>query len=139
VTQYKKGKDSLYAQGKSWELAGTLNSVDFTVWRINCICLIVNLGKRRYDRKQSGYGGQTKPIFRKKVCWVLQMGAIVWESELPCCLKFKNVFNIVPTQYCWCLFDIDLILNGYFKSFSIIATHGIFATIIRCVKWSMRT
>lgn len=23
-------------------------------------------GKRRYDRKQSGYGGQTKPIFRKK-------------------------------------------------------------------------
>uniref|UniRef100_K7DTY5 Ribosomal protein L36a-like n=1 Tax=Pan troglodytes TaxID=9598 RepID=K7DTY5_PANTR len=37
VTQYKKGKDSLYAQGR-----------------------------RRYDRKQSGYGGQTKPIFRKK-------------------------------------------------------------------------
>ncbi|KAG4303791.1 hypothetical protein PORY_002816 [Pneumocystis oryctolagi] len=37
VTQYKKGKDSLYAQGK-----------------------------RRYDRKQRGYGGQTKQIFRKK-------------------------------------------------------------------------
>nr|XP_012416854.1 PREDICTED: 60S ribosomal protein L36a-like [Odobenus rosmarus divergens] len=37
VARYKKGKDSLYAQGK-----------------------------RRYDRKQSGYGGQTKPIFRKK-------------------------------------------------------------------------
>ncbi|ELW48632.1 60S ribosomal protein L36a [Tupaia chinensis] len=36
VTRYK-GRDSLYAQGK---------------WR--------------YDRKQSGYGGQTKPIFRKK-------------------------------------------------------------------------
>ncbi|KAK9755018.1 Ribosomal protein L44 [Popillia japonica] len=25
-------------------------------------------GRRRYDRKQQGYGGQTKPIFRKKVC-----------------------------------------------------------------------
>ncbi|XP_005576489.3 large ribosomal subunit protein eL42-like [Macaca fascicularis] len=37
VTQYKKGKDSLYAHGK---------------W-----C---------YDRKQSGYGGQTKLIFQKK-------------------------------------------------------------------------
>ena len=24
-------------------------------------------GKRRYDRKQSGFGGQTKVIFRKKV------------------------------------------------------------------------
>jgi hypothetical protein len=39
VTQYKKGKDSKFAQGK-----------------------------RRYDRKQSGYGGQTKPVFHKKVC-----------------------------------------------------------------------
>jgi len=37
VTQYKKGKDSVFAQGK-----------------------------RRYDRKQKGYGGQTKPIFHKK-------------------------------------------------------------------------
>merc|ERR1712216_817716 len=37
VTQDKKGKDSLYAQGK-----------------------------RRYDRKQSGFGGQTEPIFHKK-------------------------------------------------------------------------
>ncbi|XP_021511482.1 large ribosomal subunit protein eL42-like [Meriones unguiculatus] len=37
VTQHKKGKDSLYAQGK-----------------------------RRDDRKQSGSGGQTKPIFHKK-------------------------------------------------------------------------
>ncbi|CEG00542.1 Ribosomal protein, zinc-binding domain [Ostreococcus tauri] len=37
VTQYKTGKASLYAQGK-----------------------------RRYDRKQSGYGGQTKPVFHKK-------------------------------------------------------------------------
>lgn len=24
-------------------------------------------GKRRYDRKQSGFGGQTKPVFHKKV------------------------------------------------------------------------
>ncbi|VCX36781.1 unnamed protein product [Gulo gulo] len=37
VMQHKKGKDSLYVQGKQ--------------------C---------YDRKQSGYGRQTKPIFRKK-------------------------------------------------------------------------
>lgn len=34
----------------------------FMMW-LNCSCT----GKRRYDRKQSGYGGQTKPIFRKKV------------------------------------------------------------------------
>merc|ERR1712226_420355 len=37
VTQYKAGKGSSFAQGK-----------------------------RRYDHKQKGYGGQTKPIFHKK-------------------------------------------------------------------------
>merc|ERR1711924_207805 len=37
VTQYKTGKASLFVQGK-----------------------------RRYDRKQSGFGGQTKPVFKKK-------------------------------------------------------------------------
>jgi len=26
----------------------------------------ISIGKRRYDRKQSGYGGQTKPVFHKK-------------------------------------------------------------------------
>ncbi|ELW63161.1 60S ribosomal protein L36a-like protein, partial [Tupaia chinensis] len=38
MTECKKGKDSLSAQGQ-----------------------------RHYDRKQSGYRGQTKPIFQKKV------------------------------------------------------------------------
>merc|ERR1712070_324053 len=37
VSQYKKGKNSTSAQGQ-----------------------------RRYDMKQKGFGGQTKPIFRKK-------------------------------------------------------------------------
>ena len=37
VAAYKKGKDSTSVQGK-----------------------------RRYDMKQKGFGGQTKPIFRKK-------------------------------------------------------------------------
>uniref|UniRef100_A0AC35GRR0 60S ribosomal protein L44 n=1 Tax=Panagrolaimus sp. PS1159 TaxID=55785 RepID=A0AC35GRR0_9BILA len=37
ITQYKKGKESRHAQGR-----------------------------RRYDRKQAGYGGQSKPILRKK-------------------------------------------------------------------------
>ncbi|XP_022353686.1 60S ribosomal protein L36a-like [Enhydra lutris kenyoni] len=37
MTRYKKGKDSLYAQAK-----------------------------QHYDRKRSGYGEQTKPIFQKK-------------------------------------------------------------------------
>lgn len=37
VTQYKKGQESKFAQGR-----------------------------RRYDRKQAGFGGQTKPVFKKK-------------------------------------------------------------------------
>ncbi|GAA6096656.1 60S ribosomal protein L36a [Tachysurus ichikawai] len=50
------------------------SSALFVVQREVFICLWVQYihvyicvsGKRRYDRKQSGYGGQTKPIFRKK-------------------------------------------------------------------------
>eukprot|EP00310_Coccolithus_braarudii_P012225 CAMPEP_0183347614 /NCGR_PEP_ID=MMETSP0164_2-20130417/12387_1 /TAXON_ID=221442 /ORGANISM="Coccolithus pelagicus ssp braarudi, Strain PLY182g" /LENGTH=97 /DNA_ID=CAMNT_0025519071 /DNA_START=50 /DNA_END=343 /DNA_ORIENTATION=- len=38
ISQYKAGKASVFVQGK-----------------------------RRYDRKQAGFGGQTKPVFRKKV------------------------------------------------------------------------
>jgi large subunit ribosomal protein L44e len=48
VTQYKKGKDSLSAQGK-----------------------------RRYDRKQSGYGGQTKPVFHKKVLQLISSDSLL--------------------------------------------------------------
>jgi large subunit ribosomal protein L44e len=58
VTQYKKGKDSLSAQGK-----------------------------RRYDRKQSGYGGQTKPVFHKKV---LQCSLIYdCPIDMPMILSFQ--------------------------------------------------
>jgi hypothetical protein len=32
---------------------------------LNCVGFCI-AGKRRYDRKQSGYGGQTKPVFHKK-------------------------------------------------------------------------
>ena len=30
------------------------------------ITTLILTGKRRYDRKQSGFGGQTKPVFHKK-------------------------------------------------------------------------
>jgi hypothetical protein len=38
------------------------------------LLLCVSVGKRRYDRKQSGYGGQTKPVFHKKVRGGLELG-----------------------------------------------------------------
>ena len=55
VSQYKTGKASLVAQGK-----------------------------RRYDMKQKGFGGQTKPIFRKKA---KQTKKIVLKLE---CTKTKS-------------------------------------------------
>lgn len=65
VSQYKKGKDSIFAQGK-----------------------------RRYDRKQSGYGGQTKPIFHKKVCLIFRLSrllVVVFRPKLP--RKLYSVLN----------------------------------------------
>ena len=55
-------------------------------------------GKRRYDRKQSGYGGQTKPVFHKKakttkkivlrlqcqLCKAVHMHPIKVGSAVPC-------------------------------------------------------
>jgi large subunit ribosomal protein L44e len=61
VTQYKKGKDSLYAQGK-----------------------------RRYDRKQSGFGGQTKPVFHKKAK-VTKKITLKMKCEKCSTFKMKNI------------------------------------------------
>lgn len=61
ITQYKAGKASLVAQGK-----------------------------RRYDRKQQGFGGQTKQIFRKKAKTTKK---IVLRMECSSC-KFKKQVTI---------------------------------------------
>ncbi|XP_065837732.1 uncharacterized protein [Oscarella lobularis] len=59
VSQYKAGKATLYVQGK-----------------------------RRYDRKQKGYGGQTKPIFHKKAKTTKK---IVLRMECQVCKMKKQV------------------------------------------------
>ncbi|KAL4412192.1 60S ribosomal protein L44, partial [Colletotrichum abscissum] len=69
VTQYKAGKASLFAQGK-----------------------------RRYDRKQSGYGGQTKPVFHKKAKTtkkvVLRLECIKCKTKLQLALKRCKHFEL---------------------------------------------
>ena len=54
VTQYKAGKASNFAQGK-----------------------------RRYDSKQMGFCGQTKPVFHKKVRWLLMLLELLQHQQLP--------------------------------------------------------
>ncbi|KAI4196955.1 MAG: hypothetical protein LQ350_006208 [Teloschistes chrysophthalmus] len=69
VTQYKAGKASLFAQGK-----------------------------RRYDRKQSGYGGQTKPVFHKKAKTtkkvVLRLECTVCKTKAQLALKRCKHFEL---------------------------------------------
>ena len=55
VTQYKKSQESIFAQGK-----------------------------RRYDRKQQGFGGQSKPILRKKVSPITYILS-------SCCFLFRRM------------------------------------------------
>ena len=77
VTQYKTGKASLYAQGESLipeniiRPDGCRNPASASrrptrTPRLTFLDPTIT-GKRRYDRKQSGFGGQTKPVFHKKV------------------------------------------------------------------------
>ncbi|CAD6225813.1 unnamed protein product [Miscanthus lutarioriparius] len=70
VTQYKKGKDSLSAQGK-----------------------------RRYDRKQSGYGGQTKPVFHKKAKTTKK---IVLKLQCQSCKHYsQHAIKVLTTMLCY--------------------------------------
>ena len=61
VTQYKSGKASNFAQ----VIYSLFLSLSFPL----SLSLLISLvkGKRRYDHKQQGFGGQTKPVFHKKV------------------------------------------------------------------------
>ena len=49
----------------------------------------MNVGKRRYDSKPKGFGGQTKPIFHKKVF-----------SELVCYVQAKQTKKLVLRLEC---------------------------------------
>merc|ERR1712220_9515 len=70
VTQYKTGKASLFAQGK-----------------------------RRYDRKQQGFGGQTKPVFHKKAKTtkkiVLRLECVECKYKSHYALKRSKHFELV--------------------------------------------
>merc|ERR1712199_23971 len=73
VTQYKTGKASLYAQGK-----------------------------RRYDRKQQGYGGQTKPAFHKKAKTtkkiVLRLECVECKYKSHAALKRAKHFELIDKK-----------------------------------------
>ena len=53
---------------KKHALSAEMQAISFTKQSTPLMrqSLTLSLGKRRYDRKQSGFGGQTKPIFHKK-------------------------------------------------------------------------
>jgi large subunit ribosomal protein L44e len=69
VTQYKSGKASNFAQGK-----------------------------RRYDSKQMGYGGQTKPVFHKKAKTtrkiVLRLECKKCKTKKQLCIKRTKHFEL---------------------------------------------
>lgn len=112
ISQYKQGKASLFAQGAySMPSSGAAVSGNSLFARAACIvllrlewisgtdsflCLLIYVtllfiaGKRRYDRKQSGFGGQTKPVFRKKVCSLLKYLSIV------CLLPLLSRLSTLP-------------------------------------------
>ncbi|POW09999.1 hypothetical protein PSTT_06449 [Puccinia striiformis] len=63
-----------------------------------CKASLFAQGKRRYDRKQSGYGGQTKPVFHKKAKTtkkvVLRMECTVCKYKKQVALKRCKHFEL---------------------------------------------
>src|SRR5690606_17612441 len=70
------------------------------------------LGKRRYDRKQSGYGGQTKPIFHKKAKTtkkvVLRLECVKCKAKCQLALKRCKHFEL---GYVFLFFFIHALLG----------------------------
>lgn len=80
-----------------------IGSLDFTT--VMSLMSECPAGKRRYDRKQSGYGGQTKPIFRKKVSSTILVAkvcrACVYPRTLSSpCFQAKTTKKIVLRLEC---------------------------------------
>jgi len=59
-------------------------------------------GKRRYDRKQQGYGGQTKPVFHKKAKTtkkiVLRLECVECKYKSHYALKRAKHFELVDKK-----------------------------------------
>jgi large subunit ribosomal protein L44e len=68
VTQYKAGKVREHPTSPSTHPTRTPipSTQTKSASNITYQASLFAQGKRRYDRKQSGYGGQTKPVFHKK-------------------------------------------------------------------------
>ena len=77
-------------------------------------------GKRRYDRKQSGYGGQTKPVFHKKAKTTKK---IVLRLECTAC-KSKKQLSLKRCKH----FEL-----GYVLVFT--ATYGIVILMLFFLQW----
>ena len=102
VTQYKKGKDSIFAQGK-----------------------------RRYDRKQSGYGGQTKPVFHKKVRLRRRLdGEIMTQRDVQ--QQAKTTKKVVLRLECTvCKYKMQLALKRC-KQYVVVVVLALGSMLTRC-------
>jgi large subunit ribosomal protein L44e len=109
VTQYKAGKASGFAQGK-----------------------------RRYDRKQQGYGGQTKPVFHKKasffascsLCLFLPCVSVAASSSSLILLQAKTTKKVTLRLECKeCKYKMQLPLKRT-KHFEIGANKYVFLRIV---------
>lgn len=83
VTQYKSGKASNFAQVRF------IFFIYFSYFSLFYFNLFLK-GKRRYDHKQQGFGGQTKPVFHKKVCSIY-----LFFNELILFVCLLNLFYIL--------------------------------------------
>lgn len=103
------------------------------------------LGRRRYDRKQQGFGGQTKPIFRKKVRhfdskWSGKLGGNYQSKTTGCWFFIKLIPPILnsrqrqPRKLCcvWNVPNANIANNPHWKDASILNWE---ATRKERVKW----
>ena len=76
-------------------------------------------GKRRYDRKQKGYGGQTKPVFHKKAKTtkkvVLRLECTNCKTKAQLSLKRCKHFELGYVTFPLVLTRVDGVLTDEFQ------------------------
>ena len=95
MTQYKKSAESKQAQGRRRFAFCILPIANIPLFSSTMHCNGANVKSPRYDRKQQGFGGQSKPILRKKAKTTKKL---VLRMECSVC-KWKNQVPIKRTKH----------------------------------------
>ena len=97
MVQYPKSRRT-FCKSDACKKHQTMKVVQYKIGKAS-VCA---QGKRRYDSKQKGFGGQTKPVFHKKVCTIRRYFGLDFLRRIsprPCLKCSRKVRKVTNTSF----------------------------------------